>query len=329
MSSGSPNSAFYWGIFMKNSLRLFIALASLGPVAAMADVTLYGKANVSFEFVDEGDDSYTALESNSSRIGFKGSEKINDAIEAIYQLEYEAHFDDGSTTFGHRNLFIGIKGDFGQVIAGRFDTPLKMAQNKVDVFNDLRGDIKNFISPNELRSQNTVMYTSPSFSGIVGQFAYSSSEEDDVDNGKSLSISYTNDALYLALAFDQDIRFENAEALRAVAQYSVSGWQFGLLFEQSENEGEDKEDALVASILYNLNSAWAVKAQYGQSDIPFAYDGALRTDKSESFSLGADYRLNKNFLLYGFYTDISAEDAGVAQDVVDNRYLGVGVDFRF
>lgn len=314
---------------MKKSLGLCIALASLGPVAAIADVTLYGKANVSFELVDEGDDSYTALESNASRIGFKGSEKINDSIEAIYQLEYEAHLDDGSTTFGHRNLFVGIKGEFGQIIGGRFDTPLKMAQNKVDVFNDLRGDIKNFITPNDLRSQNTVMYTTPSFNGFVGQFAYASSEDDDVDNGKSASISYSNDSLYLALAFDQDIRAENAEALRAVAQYSVSGWQFGLLFEQSENEGQEEEDALVASVLYNLNADWAIKAQYGQSDIPFTYATGLQTDKSESFSLGADYKLSKNFVVYGFYTDLSAEDEGVAEDVVDNNYIGVGVDFRF
>lgn len=320
---------------MKNSLSLLVAMASLTPVAAMADVTLYGKANVSLEWVEQGDESHTALESNASRIGFKGSEKINDSLEAIYQLEYEAHFDDGSTTFGHRNLFVGVKGGFGQLIGGRFDTPLKMAQNKVDVFNDLRGDIRNFITPNDLRSQNTVMYSSPSLGGFIGQFAYSSSEDEEVDNGKSASISYTMDSIYLALAFDQDIRIENAEALRAVAQYSVSGWQFGVLFEQSEDEGADKEDAWLASVLYNLNANWAVKAQYAQSDIPFIYgtdpdtEIALRTDNSESFSLGADYKVSQNFIVYGFYTDISAEDEGVAEDAVDNTYVGVGVDFRF
>lgn len=314
---------------MKNSLYLFMAATSFVPAAAMADITLYGKANVSLEWVEEGEESHTALESNASRLGFKGSEKINDYVEAIYQLEYEAHFDDGSTTFGQRNIFAGLKGGFGQIIGGRFDTPLKMAQYKVDVFNDLRGDIKNFISPNEIRSQNTVMYSTPSLGGFVAHAAYISSENEEVDNGKSISLTYSTDALYLALAFDQDVRTENAEALRAVAQYSVSGWQFGLLFEQSEDEGADKEDAWLASVLYNLNADWAVKAQFAQSDIPFTYATNVQTDSSESLSLGVDYKLSKNFVVYGFYTDISAEDEGIAEDVVDNSYVGLGVDFRF
>lgn len=315
---------------MKNSfLRMFVAATSLVPAAAMADITLYGKANVSLEWVEEGEESHTALESNASRLGFKGSEKINDYVEAIYQLEYEAHFDDGSTTFGQRNIFAGLKGGFGQIIGGRFDTPLKMAQHKVDVFNDLRGDIKNFISPNEIRSQNTVMYSTPSLGGFVAHAAYISSENEEVDDGKSVSLTYSTDSLYLALAFDQDVRTENAEALRAVAQYSVSGWQFGLLLEQSEDEGADKEDAWLASVLYNLNADWAVKAQFAQSDIPFTYATNVQTDSSESLSLGVDYKLSKNFVVYGFYTDISAEDEGVAEDVVDNSYVGLGVDFRF
>lgn len=315
---------------MKNSfLRMFVAATSLAPAAAMADITLYGKANVSLEWVEEGEESHTALESNASRLGFKGSEKINDYVEAIYQLEYEAHFDDGSTTFGQRNIFAGLKGGFGQIIGGRFDTPLKMAQHKVDVFNDLRGDIKNFISPNEIRSQNTVMYSTPSLGGFVAHAAYISSENEEVDDGKSFSLTYSTDSLYLALAFDQDVRTENAEALRAVAQYSVSGWQFGLLLEQSEDEGADKEDAWLASVLYNLNADWAVKAQFAQSDIPFTYATNVQTDSSESLSLGVDYKLSKNFVVYGFYTDISAEDEGIAENVVDNSYVGLGVDFRF
>jgi len=223
------------------------------------------------------------------------------------------------------------------VIGGRFDTPLKTAQNKVDLFNDLRGDLKNYISPNDQRTQNTVMYSSPSLSGFVGQFAYISSEDEERDDGKSLSVSYTLDSLYLALAFDQDVREENTDVKRAVAQYSISGWQFGLLFEQNEDDGDEKEDAFLGSVMYNINDNWAIKAQYAQSEIGFNYDDIevlgetvdLYTEESESMSIGADYKVSKNFTVYGFYTDISADDDEVADDVVDNSYVGVGVDFRF
>lgn len=315
---------------MKNKLSVFVTLASLAPAMAMADITLYGKANVSLEWVEEGDTSHSALESNSSRVGIKGSEKLNDSVEVIYQFEYEANVDDNDDdALKQRNIFIGVKGDFGQIIGGHIDTPLKNAQNKVDLFNDLRGDIKNYISPNDNRTDNTVMYSSPSASGFVAHLAYIASEDEDRDDGKSLSLTYTSDSLYLALAFDQDVEAENAEALRAIAQYDISAWQLGLLYEQYEAEGADSQDAWMVSALYNLNSKWALKAQYAQSEIAFSYGAGLTTDESESMSIGADYKLSKNVKVYGFYTAITAEDEGVAGDVVDNSYAGIGMDFRF
>jgi predicted porin len=315
---------------MKNKLSVFVTLASLAPAMAMADITLYGKANVSLEWVEEGDTSHSALESNSSRVGIKGSEKLNDSVEVIYQFEYEANVDDNDDdALKQRNIFIGVKGDFGQIIGGHIDTPLKNAQNKVDLFNDLRGDIKNYISPNDNRTDNTVMYSSPSAGGFVAHLAYMASEDEERDDGKSLSLTYTSDSLYLALAFDQDIEAENAEALRAIAQYDISAWQLGLLYEQYDADGADSQDAWLVSALYNLNTDWALKAQYGQSEIAFGYGPGLSTDESESMSIGADYKLSKNVKVYGFYTAITAEDEGVAGDVVDNSYAGIGMDFRF
>ena len=323
---------------MKNKLGLAISLACFAPAMAMAEISLYGKANVSLEWVDEGEASHTALESNASRIGLKGSEAINDSVEAIYQFEYEANIDDNDEdALKQRNIFVGVKGDFGQVIGGHFDTPLKMAQNRVDLFNDLRGDIKNFITPNENRADNSVMYSTPYASGFVAHLAYLSSEDEERDDGKSVALTYSLDTLYLALAFDQDVEAENAEALRAVGHYGMGGLQLGVLFEQYEADGADKQDAWVASALYTLNSKWAVKAQYGQSDIAFNYDEVevlgetveLYTSDSESMSVGVDYKVSKNFMVYGFYTDISADDEEVADDVVDNSYAGIGVDFRF
>lgn len=323
---------------MKNPLSLFITLAAFAPAMAAADIKLYGKANVSLEWVEEGDASHTALESNASRIGFKGSETLNDSLEAIYQFEYEVNIDDNDDdTFKQRNIFVGLKGNFGQVIGGHFDTPFKSAQNKVDLFNDLRGDIKNYITPNENRTDNTVMYSSPSASGFVAHLAYAASEDEERDDGKSLALTYTVNSLYLALAFDQDVERENAEALRAVAQYGINALQLGVLFEQYEEDGADKQDAWVVSALYNLNTKWAIKAQYAQSDIAFNYGELeilgetveLYTEDSESLSLGVDYKISKNFTAYSFYTSITADDDGFLGTAVDNHYAGIGVDFRF
>jgi predicted porin len=54
-----------------------------------------------------------------------------------------AHQDDKSVDFATRDTFVGLKGDFGQVRAGRFDSPFKVARGPVNFFGDMVGDIRN------------------------------------------------------------------------------------------------------------------------------------------------------------------------------------------
>src|SRR5690606_27907974 len=110
------------------------------------------------------------LVSNASRIGLKGSEKINDKLKAIYQFEYQTEVDDGvnpSGTFSQRNIFIGVEGNFGRLTAGLFDTPLKLVQEKIDLFNDLAGDIGQLLN-GEIRAKNIVQYSTPASLGKLG-----------------------------------------------------------------------------------------------------------------------------------------------------------------
>ncbi|MFP3442472.1 hypothetical protein R0K18_32545, partial [Pantoea sp. SIMBA_133] len=57
--------------------------------------------------------------------------------------------------------------NLGALIAGKFDTPLKSAQGKVDQFNDLQADIKNIMA-GENRTSNIVQYSSPRLFDAVG-----------------------------------------------------------------------------------------------------------------------------------------------------------------
>lgn len=309
----------------KQALSKLIALATLLPASAMADISLYGKANLSFEHVNEGDESFTEMVSNASRLGFKGGEKINDELEAIYQLEYEVYVDDADT-FSQRNIFVGVKGSFGQVIGGHFDTPLKSAQGKVDVFGDLRGDIKNMITRNENRTSNTLMYSTPgNLGGFGANVAYISSEEDEVDDGKSLAVSYTLEGFYVSLAFEQDVEAQDADAMRAAATYTIGGLQLGALYEEYELDGADSVDGWLASVLYDFQNNWVVKGQYGQSD--------MYEEGGDTASLGVDYKATKNFTVYSFYTAYSSDDLivenGPVEEGVDADYLGVGVELKF
>lgn len=298
--------------FQRLAISAAISLISTG---AFADIDFYGKANVSFQNSDDGSGSTTEVRSNASRVGVQGFEAIDENLKAVFQLEFETSPDDGDSsgqTFTQRNIYVGLQGNFGTVKAGKFDSPFKEAQNKVDLFNDMEGDIANMITVNDNRPSNVVAYASPD-APIVAYVAYISSEDPDVDNGISASVSFTHENLYLALAADQDVEAEGADAVRAVVQYSLGDLQLGGLIEESD-DGSGAENGYFASAQYKLNK-WALKAQFGTSDIDEM--------GGESLSLGADYALAKPVKVYGFVTALESDEG------TDESYVGVGIEYKF
>ena len=308
---------------------LSLAIAAVLPTFANAEKVevempeFYGKVNVSVQNTqEEGKGSISELVSNASRLGVKGKIELKHGLEGIYQLEYETHVDDGEKeedqTFSQRNIFAGIKGDFGQVIVGKFDTPFKKAQSKIDLFNDLEGDIKSVISSHDNRKSNTIQYSTPKMSGLVATVAHIASEKEIVNDGTSSSLTFTQKNVYAAIAYDTDVE-EDTDALRLVAQYSVSDFTFGALWEQDNTAGSDNDkEGWVYSAAYKLNSDVKLKAQYGESDIV--------EDNAETYSLGADYKLGKGAKAYAFVTD-ETYDKNLKNE--SNQYYGVGLEYKF
>ena len=304
---------------------LSLAIAAVLPTFANAEKVevempeFYGKVNVSVQNTqEEGKGSISELVSNASRLGVKGKIELKHGLEGIYQLEYETQVDDGDKggqTFAQRNIFAGIKGGFGQVIVGKFDTPFKKAQSKIDLFNDLEGDIKSVISSHDNRKSNTIQYSTPKMSGLVATVAHIASEDETVNDGTSSSLTFTQKNVYAAIAYDTDVETDT-DALRLVAQYSVSDFTFGALWEQDNTAGSDNEkEGWVYSAAYKLNSDIKLKAQYGESDIV--------KDNAETYSLGADYKLGKDAKAYAFVTDETYDENN------SNQYYGVGLEYKF
>ncbi|MBV1885196.1 MAG: porin, partial [Gammaproteobacteria bacterium] len=127
------------------SLAAAALLAQATAISAAPEITVYGKANVTLNSVDEESvdplDPDAAIDewqlnSNASRLGVKGKHAVNEDLNAIFQLEYEVFIDDGTNSENNalkqRNIYAGLQGEFGTVIAGKHDTPLKLAQGKID-----------------------------------------------------------------------------------------------------------------------------------------------------------------------------------------------------
>ena len=239
----------------KIAIASAIALASI--TAAHAAPTVYGKAFLTLDYVstdydaaNKTDEDTFKLNSNQSRIGFKGEDDLTDTTKLVYQLEYgidvDADTNNGKGQFYSRNTYVGLAHNtLGTVLAGRNDTPLKLAQNKVDVFNDTLFDMANAGVSGENRANNTLAYQSPVIVGMPVSFmaatALSETDTDgDVlvtaateavknadgtiktpgkpavyrdrkvkDNGYSLSLAYDQNGIYLAGAYDKDMGANN------------------------------------------------------------------------------------------------------------------------
>ncbi|MDO3386959.1 porin [Gilvimarinus sp. SDUM040013] len=300
--------------------RQLLGLSVLAAVMAqpVSAVTLYGKANVSLQHADEAGNREIELQSNSSRIGLMGSESISDSFEVVYRLEYETSVDDGDKdgqTLTQRNIYLGLQTDYGTVLGGVFDTPLKTSASGIDLFNDLEGDIKNIFA-GEIRSKNIVQYVTPkSFGPVTAKVAYITKEIDGID-GVSSSVAYKTEDLYLALAFDNDVEESgsNTDTYRIIGAFNIGPVQLGGAYESYEREADDG-DGYFGSVKWKITDKWIFKTQYGQSDI--------KVNGRESFSIGGDYKFSKITKAYAYFTQ-NDDDAGR-----DDDYLGVGMEIKF
>ncbi|MEQ2356319.1 porin [Pseudoalteromonas piscicida] len=302
---------------------LALSLLSAFTFQANAEVDVYGKANVSVQSSDDGAGSVTEIKSNASRFGFKGSEKLDSGLEVIYKLEFQVDVSDADSkgdkdNITARNQYVGLKGNFGEVVIGRNDTALKQSQGKLDQFNDLEGDIK-VLFKGENRLGDSISYKSPSFNGfrVLGSFIAEDSEEGE--NGFSTALTYGDaglkeSAIYAAIAADSEVN--GYDMVRFTVQGKVADFKLGAMYQTQEKvDGSAEADGYLLNAAYKLGNT-TLKAQYQVID----FDAG---DKVDGVSVGVDYKLAKNAKVYGFYSTFDADNQ------VEKDYLGLGIEYKF
>ena len=321
-------------------LPLAIGAAIAMPGVAFADApTVYGKVNVTVESYDNdpegdaGDYDQWEVNSNASRLGVKGKEKISDNLTAVYKAEFEMSVDDGKKddqTFTQRNIYGGLKGGFGEVIVGKFDTPTKKAQNKVDLFNDMQlGDIKNVIVGEE-RTSNTIQYTTPDMGALVAKVAVIPGEgecdeaagndcDDGLADGISASIAFEQDGIYAAIASDSDV--DGWDVVRLVGQANIDIFQAGLIYQTAEEaDGDEEETGYILSGAMKVGSAGKAKLQYGASERDEA------DTEITQVGVGYEHKLSKQTKLFTHYVMLEEEGNNFTNE---ESTLAFGMEHKF
>ena len=286
--------------------------------------TVYGKLWISVESQDTASGTEVDMVSNASRLGIKGSMDFGEGIEAIYQAEYEIDPVDGTAdeskdrTFKQRNSFVGLKGSVGTIFLGKHDTATKKSQKKIDLFNDLAGDIKNILQ-GENRMSDLVGYTTPKINGFSATFnAIKGTEglgDDSIGDSTSTSISYDSENFYIALAFDSELK--GYDSTRLTLQIPFNRSQLGIMFQDSEKLSTGvEEDGYVISFSQKVGDKGTLKFQQAESD--------MKLDSGKQFSFGYDYKLSSKAKAFFFFTDLSGDNTSKEKEIT-----GIGFEYKF
>ena len=290
-----------------------------------AEPKLYGKLWITLESQDTSLGSEVDMVSNASRLGVKGNIDIREGIEAIYQVEYEVDPVDGTAdkkkerTFKQRNSFVGIKGSYGTLFMGTHDTAFKISQNKIDLFNDLAGDIENILQ-GENRMKDFIGYTTPkSRGGISATFNTIKSSEglgyDSINDSTSISLNYKTKSLYAALSIDSKLK--GYDSTRLSLQIPFNRTQIGIIYQDTKNLGTgEKKDGYVVSMLKELGSKGIFKFQIANSD--------MKLNSGKQTSIGYDYKLSKKVKVLFFLTDLSGDE-----ELNEKEVGAIGFEYRF
>lgn len=352
---------------MKKTVLSATILSTLAVTSfsALADgPNFYGRADLAFTNSDAGiatqnQKDGTVIENNFSWLGVKGTEKINNDLEVIYQMEFGvSNFDNSGSTFAARNTFLGLKTVAGTALVGRNDTVFKAAEGGFDIFGNTNSDI-DLLAAGQSRTADGISYYSPKIADLVtfnatylvedNYVSYENEERIDAGNMYALSATLGDKALkaqnyFLSAAYNDGI--DDVKAYRGVAQVKLGDVILGGFYQNSEHV--DEKYSNLEGDTYFVNAAYVMgnlklKAMYGSDDSGLGKyvsrfvgnaDGAgmetVTNVDLQQFSVGADYRISKSTLFYGHYTkyDGDMQLNGVNQDLSDDIFtVGMRYDF--
>lgn len=335
---------------MQRKLIAAAVVAILSPTAALADPTVYGLFDVTFEAVknnlSNSPNESPELVTNSSRLGVKGQEDLGDGLQAIYQLEVQTNATGADGTPGtlfnsQRDTYLGLKGGYGTLIAGYADTPYKKSRKKVQMLeNDSTFAAINIIGKESLSGANFVkrksglQYWSPDFNGFEFKLGYSPSAQDatptaaGVDVSKEVisgEVSYENDLFFATYGHEsqRDARTKLVGGVyTAVANLTDTADRvIGVVKFHDGQVGLTYERLNVAQAVNSTSKvdrdAWSLSGKYkfGNSTIGAFYTVANDTQGTaksgaHQFTVRYGYNFSKRTELYAAYSNLNNEANG-------------------
>jgi predicted porin len=306
-SPGVMHPKHYEEIQMQKKLLAIAVAGAFAPAIAQAQtstVQVYGNLYYEYTWMDQGTRSngpgvnVDMMQTPGSEIGFKGEEKLGGGLSAWFQCASTADMRGQSQEgWCSRNSAVGLKGAFGNIFMGNWDTPFKRAAGINRIVNETGAFGASFLltggattvnggqTPGlfSRRQNNMVTYDSPNFGGFqvmaaVNATTASSAQTSGNATAKprlwSLAGTYRNGPLNVALAYEQHKDFAPGTANSSDPYSPTVGGR----------SGTDKAWVLGAG--YQLGTV-----RLGAMYIDRKYETPNSTDlKVSSWNLAADWK---------------------------------------
>jgi len=325
---------------MKKSIISLAVLAGMAASsAALADATTYGNVHLSLNAADNdiaGASNNLTVSSNTSSLGFKGSEDLGDGMKAIYKVEFGVTIGPGPTTnpdannltggeaavggLTGRDQFVGLKGGFGTIKFGTMSSNYKQMGGKVDPlyrtplegrgFLKMQSNLHGGRGFNRGRQTHTAQYVSPKMGGIEVVANTTFSGHDDESSG--IGVRWSNKAFLVYADYIQSVTATatgvitctapactSEGAMKLGGKFSADAFSVGLQYEAAEDR--TGADYIFASGQFNMNKNNAIILTAGQQS--FKVSGADTT----GLALAYNHKMSKMTNVYVGYGALSSD----------------------
>jgi predicted porin len=339
---------------MNKHLIALAVLAASGAAMAQSSVQIYGivdayVGSTQDTIKDSKAESQTVVNSGglkSSRWGMRGTEDLGGGLKAGFKLEQRYKSDDGSldgVNFKGESS-VNLSGDFGTVALGRMGTPYDDLRGKTNPIADTNispvGDtIKAGKSDYTDKTDNTVAYVSPSFSGFSGAIGIAFNEDKaagvDSTQHTSLKLQYANGPLLAGYGYQNEEAKDKGGDDSKTFNLLAASYDFGVAklvggFQFAEYTVAKAKSADQDSYYFGVQAPVAsnINVYFGYANSK--YEPVSGDDvKSTGYTLAANYLLTKRTDAYVGYKHVKKENDSTGADLGKIKTFAVGVRHSF